>query len=632
MIDVLPCPRRAWSDKRVDSLSGEHGWPDRALYRAFYAYRAIYEEMWHARQAKNHCSPTATFRQLCHTVAHDALALIPGFSTDSRFARIDTSLISGKEALVDIPVAPVHVWIQSIASLLAILAHLASDGGVLLNSRRSRRSIPTYPTHPAVVKSLVRAVISPFDSITARQRFGSSLRILDPTIEGGQLLLGVACHFIDRMARASSPRSQSSSMPVGLGRVQLIGFDQSPTAVLATRTAFQILEARLGIPLAGNVVLRQADSLTWLLRTRTKYDVVVNNPPWGEPVRGTAAEILSRWKVSKSSLRDSAAAFVFAALRRLEQHGRYGFTLPSQLLTGQRGRELRTVLSQDTSLELIEWLPHSAFQPATVGAVSVSGSTLSRQEARLQMVKVRRPKSTTSSVPQALLRDRVHAGWSIAAISHRGSMPDALRLMDVADAYRGVELYGIGRGCPPQTPSVRLERAFDSATRIPGFVPVVRGRDVRPFSMGKPSLFIDWGPWLARSGRLPPGTDTRVYVRELCRRDGLMTAGVARDRLLALHGVHTIICRKIDPYVLAAWLTSPFLATLTRSTCAAFAKKDFQRITLAELRATPIPIALIGTNCTAASHRQLSLLARRYARTRTPELLSDIQQMIAACV
>jgi hypothetical protein len=613
-------------------LSGEYGWPNRALYRAFYVYRAIYDDMWHARRGGSPCSPTDTFRRLCDTVARDALALIPGSQTDSRFVRTVTPLMSGKEALVDIPIAPVHVWIQSIASLLAILAHLAEHGGVLLNSRRTRRSIPTYPTHPEVVRSLVRAALRPLDSLATKRRSGSTLRILDPTIEGGQLLLGVACHFIDRAVGASSPGTKTSSTRSDLAGLQLIGFDQSPTAIVAARTAFQILEGRLGISLAGNVVLRQADALTWLLRTRTKYDVVVNNPPWGEPVRGAAAEILSHWKVSKSSLRDSAAAFVFAALRRLEEHGRYGFTLPSQLLTGQRGRELRALLSHETSLETIEWLPHSAFQPATVGAVSVSGTMLSRPEARLQKVEVRRPESTISRVPQAVLRDRVQGGWNMVAISHSASEPHDLRLVDVADAYRGVELYGVGRGRPPQTPRMKLERAFDSTTRVPGFVPVVRGRDVRPFSVGKPSLFIDWGPWLARSGRLAPGTDMRVYVRELCRRDGLLTAGVAQNGLLALHGVLTIICRNIDPYVLAAWLTSPFLATLTRATCAAFAKKDFQRITLAELKAIPIPAAMVGTNCPASTHRQLSLLARKYARTPTPALLSDIQQMIAASV
>lgn len=612
-------------------MTVEYGWPNRALYRAFYAYRAIYEDLLHSRRGEELNNPAGTFRKLCDTVARDALELTQGSENNSQFAKTRAPIRSGQEALVDIPIAPVHVWIQSIASLLATLAHLAERRGVVVNSRRTRRSIPTYPTHPEVVRSLVGATVRPFDSTATKRRSRSTLRILDPTIEGGQLLLGVVCYFIDRWQRA--PSSGTMTTRSDLGRVQLIGFDQSPTAILATRTAFQILEARLGISLASRVILRQADALTWLLRTRTRYDVILNNPPWGEPVCGEAAEILSDRKISKSSLRDSATAFVFAALGRLEPHGRYGFTLPSQLLTGQRGRDLRAVLAQKTRLDSIDWLPHSAFQPATVGSVSLCGTMLTPPRTLLNRVEIRRPEEATASrVPQAVLCDRVNSGWPSVAAPYPSTKAHDLRLRDVADAYRGVELYGVGRGRPRQTRRMKLERAFDSTTWVPGFVPALRGRDIRPFSVGQPSLFIDWGPWLARPGGLAPGTDTRVYVRELCRRDGLLTAAVARGGQLALHGVHTIICSRIDPYVLAAWLMSPFIATLTRATCAAFAKKDFQRITLAELKAFPIPAALVGTNGPASANRRISVMARRYARNPTSGLLSGLQQLIAASV
>jgi hypothetical protein len=78
-------------------------------------------------------------------------------------------------------------------------------------------------------------------------------------------------------------------------------------------------------------------------------------------------------------------------------------------------------------------------------------------------------------------------------------------------------------------------------------------------------------------------------VRELCRRDGKLTAAVARNGSIPLHGVLTVIPKNVDPYVLVAILNSTVAANYVKMHAASFSKVDFQKITVNELRKLPIP-------------------------------------------
>jgi hypothetical protein len=440
------------------------------------------------------------------------------------------------------------------------------------------------------------------------------LRVLDPTIEGGQLLLGVLTEYLE--VRGS------------VAGLELVGMDKNPNAILATRTALRLLERRVGVSLRRVVQLRCADSLSWLMRTRQRFDVVLNNPPWGESVTAPAEPRFSR-SHSRRWKRESALAFVHGALHRLEPGGRYGFTLPAHLCAGLGGRDLRMTLAWKTSVTRIEWLSPAAFQPATVGAVSVSGQMGIANETRQPAVAVLKPGRPAAHVALRLLREQANGGWVTVGDRLDRLIDDAVRLDQVAATYPGVELYGLGKGRPPQSARARAMRRFDSDSPAPGLVPVLRARDLRTFTPCAPSLFIRWGPWLARQGKLAPTQEPRVHVRELCRRDGLLTVSVGPTGVLALHGVHTIVCHAIDPYVLATWLTNPVVASWIRARSAAFLKKDFQRITLAEIRAIPIPSALLKRDGRGIRGK-LQELAARCARNPTDATLRRLQSIVAS--
>ena len=606
-------------------------WPSRTVYRAFYEYREIYRDIASTSRVSV-LAPAwraAVFRELCRVIVADSERVIREANGRGRSVHGTTQPSRSRwRLLADIPFSPLNFWIQSVASLLATLAHLSvGPKGEPLNLRRTRRSIPTYPTHPSAIRSLVDETLRPFDGTRDRPALNRALRIVDPTIEAGQLLLGAACRTIEHEVSEKGDRAYASID----GRIRLIGFDRDPLAILAAQAAFTILELRARVRFGQSVILRQADSLATLLQTRATYDVVLNNPPWGEPVLGASAIALGRMGVSKTALRDSAVAFPIAALARLRYGGRYGFTLPSQLLTGRRGVELRSILTHGTTIESVEWLSGAAFQPAGVGAVSLSG-TMAAPTKMPSWVSIRTTGHESRRVSQSALGRTFEAGWSAQSGRRHRRVVNTVDLGSVADLHLGVQLYCVGRGQPEQTRGTVDARPFDSTKLRRGFVPAVRGRDVQRFALRRPSVFIRWGPWVARPGRLAPGDDLRVFVREICLRDGSLNVAVGRGDRLALSGVHTVVAKHVDAFALTAWLTSPFIRALVSSTCAAFAKKDFQRITISELRAIPVPSLLTGNAPTTAAQRiaeQLAGTARDCTRRPNSSRLAKLDRLTA---
>ena len=193
-------------------------------------------------------------------------------------------------------------------------------------------------------------------------------------------------------------------------------------------------------------------------------------------------------------------------------------------------------------------------------------------------------------------------------------------------------MYARGRGVPPQTDEVVRDRRFTFSRPTPGTLPAIRGRDIRAFRLGEPHQFIKFGEWLAEVGRHESLRGVpRIFLRELCCRNGMMTAAAARDGFVPLHGVLTVVPNFVDIGVLACILNSATAAEYVRHNTASFTKVDFQKITLGELRRMPIPQAAIkagyrgklglatATERATALQRRLSVIARELSRLPTPD-------------
>jgi hypothetical protein len=87
----------------------------------------------------------------------------------------------------------------------------------------------------------------------------------------------------------------------------------------------------------------------------------------------------------------------------------------------------------------------------------------------------------------------------------------------------------------------------------------------------------------------------RVFVRELCGRNGALVASVAPRCAVPRYGVFAITPRNpgVDPHTLTAILNSRLMARYVRSNCDGVLKESFNRIRVGDLRRLPIPLALV---------------------------------------
>jgi hypothetical protein len=176
-----------------------------------------------------------------------------------------------------------------------------------------------------------------------------------------------------------------------------------------------------------------------------------------------------------------------------------------------------------------------------------------------------------------------------------GFRAKTVRLDQLASVESGIQVYGKNCGWPPQAAETVRRHPFTLSQPAKGAVPVVRGRDVQDFRLAQPQQFVKFGKWLAWTGKHDTlRWTTRIFVRELHRRDGKLTAAISRDGLIPLKGVLTLIPKGVNLYVLLGVLNSMMAAHYVRQHGASFSKVDFQRITVDELGLMPIPIAAIG--------------------------------------
>ena len=235
----------------------------------------------------------------------------------------------------------------------------------------------------------------------------------------------------------------------------LWGIDRNPLAAESVSLVFQLLG---GDPPRH---LLTTDSLRWQAACPPKFDAVISNPPWGE--RLTASE--RKWlhgEFANSRLRgDTYIAFTELTTRILAPGGTYALVLPAQALAFENAGGLRDMMSSRTQLTTAYVLPRHAFAPATVRACLLQGVLLKPDAmATCQVVVYPFRKELSHKEPpwskfisQSILQSVGAGSWwpflqENTACSFR---EETVPLESVATVHLGVQIYGVGKGNPPQT-------------------------------------------------------------------------------------------------------------------------------------------------------------------------------------
>ncbi len=602
-------------------------WPDANLSKLFRELLTVYNRLYETYLKQS---------------GEPALAIVEGYETICRW--IEKLLINSSESndRDESPHAPEYIEakfiisefktsrgldsLQSVASLLGMLMHFTTGNRkarLLVNRRRPRKAFSTYPNSPAVarlvgdkiiaylLKDPVPRICNSFGDAERYAERALKFRLLDPSMESGQLLLEVALATVRKVHCTHSHASKEAqrlarALLEKLCRDCLWGIDRNGLAAGTVNLLFSMMGAEFKAPQLTPAHLLTADTLEYFNRGQLPaFDAVVNNPPWGESLKPAERKQLRGQFSSLKHRSDTYVAFAEIAIRSLNPDGAFVLILPSQVVAAQNTSRLREMFVKETVIDQIVLLPRSAFAEATVRGLILLGrahTTAASGECRVTRYPLVKsfsdigPASCFTIASDELRQFGEKSWWPLLsekeAVKFRAQTLPLERLAVVAS---GVHLYRRGEGVPPQTADTVKRRPFTLTASVRGTVPAIQGRDVHEFQVGNPRQFIKFGKWLAQtSNHETLRRSTRVFVRELCRRDGKMTAAIAVDGFIPLHGVLTVVPKMINPHVLVAILNSKVAAEYVRKHTASFSKVDFQKITVGELRQMPIPIAAIN--------------------------------------
>ncbi len=516
-------------------------------------------------------------------------------------------------------------WLQAVASMFGMLMHFSvpkrSTSYALVNYRRPKQSCSSYPNSPALARIVAERVAAhvfttpvPAESFSAEsaERYAEQalqFRIIDPSMESGQLLVEIARAVIHKIYKRHSPSTKSAArlaraLIEKLCRDCLWGIDRDAKAVNAVHLSFALLgrELNVGELLPSN--LFTADAFNWNGdRAPHQFDAIVNNPPWGESLRRAERACLRAQFKTLEHHADTYVAFSELALQWLRPGGLFTLVLPSQVLAARNTCRLRALLAETAELDEIILLPRAAFVFATVRGVLIVGRRRPTAASRFCKVLVHpiiKNLQTIGPVHASRIdcnTIRSHGGASWWPFVAGGEHPFARRsvpLSRMARVLSGVKVYERGKGIPRQTAAIIKQRRLDVNANHAGAKPAIEGRNVHDFRIANQSRYINLGKWLACQGQhqFLEGSK-RVFVRELCRRDGKLTAAVPPNGVVPLRGVLTVMPLMINAQILTGILNSQTAAAYVRGCAASFTKVDFQRITIAELYDMPIPVAAI---------------------------------------
>jgi N-6 DNA Methylase len=484
---------------------------------------------------------------------------------------------------------PPETGLRYAAALAALCGQFLGSGGRgAVNSRRRRSRIhQTYPTAPWIGAAIATYVFGKLCQRTANTR--GSYVIVDPTCETGELMLEV-------VIAATRANAQGS-------KVKLIAIDKNDLILRLARIVLNNSVCRLGIShLLATPKYVRGDALEELCKI-PEVDALISNPPWGLGTDGQDRELLKSVP-QNYHYADPYIAITRTALERLKKGGPFGIVLPRQALTAANARNLRIHLHQETTIDYIVELPRSVFPYATMQAVLLLGT---KRRARRDAKQVRvisyslAPERSARATLHTEHRNQAELGapraWLFGPsgqIAWKSISSEAVKLEQLVKIFSGLKPYRLGRGRPPQSPELIASQVYTYDWPKSGTYPVVRGRQIRRYSVLDPCEFLLVGPHLAEPGQhVRFAQAPRIFVREICLRDGGIVAAPAPPGVLGRHGVLTVVCPSPLDWVLAAVFNSPVGRDYAVSECPGFRRESFGRIAIDDLKRFPVPYSLL---------------------------------------
>lgn len=307
---------------------------------------------------------------------------------------------------------------------------------------------------------------------------------------------------------------------------------------------------------------------------RGGFDIIIGNPPYGATLDQKQKDFLiSNYTTTEYNF-DTYKAFFELGFRILQDEGYLGYITPNTFFTLELGaNKLRKFLFDNNTLcrivEVYNVFPNAVVEPV------------------ITVFKKKRPVNeefTSICIPRKIrltstfLNEGVEAAFIQSDIkrdthyvfNYRSSKEDqtvcdemkkAARLDTMFDVMTGAKPYQVGKGIPPQTKEIVLNKPFTGFEKIDDtWLPYMRGRVIdRYTNKWKGSReYIKYGEWLAEPRSSEVFKGKKLFIRQTgdCLIATYDEGNVSNN---TLHSVYPLKDTKISLYYLLGIINSRLL-------------------------------------------------------------------------
>lgn len=261
------------------------------------------------------------------------------------------------------------------------------------------------------------------------------------------------------------------------------------------------------------------------------FDIIVGNPPYGAKLSDEQKKyVFDRYKSTQGGV-DTYKTFFELGLSLLKENGYLGFITPNTFLLQDMSSKLREILFVDNTfrnlVEIYNVFPNAVVEPV----ISVFKKEKSRSDADVEVILVPRKTKLTSTfvadgeikyistntIKQSenyVFRYKMDdTGENILNTLYDG----AEQLGEHFKVTTGIELYGVGKGIPPQTKQTLIDKPFTSFNKVDDtWIPLIRGTDLYRYATVWHGEYVKYGEWL----RVPKSKELFAREKLFVRRTG----------------------------------------------------------------------------------------------------------------
>lgn len=494
--------------------------------------------------------------------------------------------------------------------------HIVKKGDLFFSpDNMDRKMTGSFYTPDYVVNYIVQKTLGPLIEKASCEDI-LNFKICDPAMGSGHFLAG-ALDYLYICYRKKWSEEHNDDLTEDASETYrrildkcIFGVDLNPRAVKLAKMSLWLSSAVPGKKLERlDDQLFHGDSLvsfSWKKNRPQGFDFIIGNPPWKD-LKGLPSEttkILFEKFSTASNRINVYALFIEKGIELLSKNGRLGFIVPSSLLTQSSYLDLRKLILEKATPQVIMKMPDGTFEGVTAESCIVlleKGSTNKEVETivydsneKISFIDENRKPPTKFLLSEWKKDENVlfnlYASKDTKGIFDKVESKATKTFCDSFEFCLGLTPYDKYQG---HTKEQIENQVFHAETKKDkSFKPLLSGKNIKAFTIDDPqNSFISYGDWLAAPREKRFFTESRIVVRQIVGERSRIIAGYTDKELYNTQIGFNLLERKKGPsiYLALGLINSNLYCFYHAYKYLDINKKIFQKVLIKNCKELPFP-------------------------------------------